>query len=154
YGFAGTTNFDALAHLFSTSAVVSKGVVFGMVLLIVALCFKVSAAPFHMWTPDVYEGAPTPITAYFAVAPKVSAIALFVRLLIQPFFHLFQDWQQIIIFVSVLSMLVGAFGALSQTNIKRLLAYSSIGHVGYALMGLASGSIDGISGIIIYLALY
>lgn len=153
YGFAGSTNFDALARLFATS-VISKGVVFGMVLIIVALCFKVSAAPFHMWTPDVYEGAPTPVTAYFAVAPKVAAIALFVRLLIQPFFHLFHDWQQVIVFVSVLSMLVGAFGALTQSNIKRLLAYSSIGHVGYALMGLAAGSIDGVSGIIIYLALY
>lgn len=154
YGFAGSTNFDALAHLFSESQTASVGVVFGLVLIITALCFKISAAPFHMWTPDVYEGAPTPVTAFFAVAPKVAAIALFVRLLTQPFFHLFHDWQQVIVFVSVLSMLVGAFGALTQSNIKRLLAYSSIGHVGYALMGLAAGTIDGVSGIVIYLALY
>lgn len=154
YGFAGSTNFDALGTLFKNSHLISKGVVFGLVLVITGLCFKISAAPFHMWTPDVYEGAPTPITAFFSTAPKIAALALLVRVLIQPFGFMIHDWQQIIIFVSGASMLVGAFGALMQSNIKRLLAYSSIGHVGYALMGLAAGNVDGVSGIIIYFSLY
>jgi len=154
YGFAGTTSFEALATLLTASHPVSSGVVVGLVLLMVGFCFKISASPFHMWTPDVYEGAPTPVTAYFATAPKIAALALFTRLLIQPFGALLHDWQQVVIVISVLSMLTGALGALTQTNIKRLLAYSSIGHVGYALMGLAAGSIDGISGLLIYFTLY
>ena len=153
YGFAGSTNFESLGFLLK-SVYLSKGVLVGLVLVITGFCFKVSAAPFHMWTPDVYEGAPTPITAYFSVVPKIAALALFIRILTQPFAAVIHDWQQIIIVVSALSMLVGAFGALFQTNIKRLLAYSSIGHVGYALMGLATGSIDGVAGIIIYFTLY
>jgi NADH-quinone oxidoreductase subunit N len=154
YGFAGSTNFTALASLFNASASLSLAVVFGLVLVIVGLCFKVSAAPFHMWTPDVYEGAPTPVTAFFSTAPKIAAVALFVRLLVQPFGHAIHDWQQVIVFVSALSMVVGALGALMQTNIKRLLAYSSIGHVGYALMGLAAGNAAGVSSILIYFTLY
>ncbi len=154
YGFAGTTSFDALAHLFALSHAANNGVVVGLVLILTGFCFKVSAAPFHMWTPDVYEGAPTPVTAYFSTAPKIAAIALLVRLMVQPFGALIHDWQQVVIVVSVASMIAGAFGALTQNNIKRLLAYSSIGHVGYALMGLAAGTVDGISAILIYFTLY
>ena len=158
YGFTGTTGFEALAHLYlNHQDAVSGGVVVGLVLIITGLSFKISAVPFHMWTPDVYEGAPTPVTAFFSIAPKLAALALLVRpsdgaTLLGALFY--DEWQQIIVFVSVASMLVGAFGALMQTNIKRLLAYSSIGHVGYMLMGLAAGSMDGVSGILIYFALY
>lgn len=154
YGFAGTTSFEALAKLFHDGHGADNGVIIGLVLMMVGLCFKISAAPFHMWAPDVYEGAPTPITAYFTTAPKVAAISLFMRLMMQPFGGLMHEWQQVIIVVSIASMVVGAFGALTQSNIKRLLAYSSIGHVGYALMGLAAGGVDGISSVLIYLALY
>lgn len=154
YGFAGSTNFTALTRLFHASGHLPLAVLFGLVLVIVGLCFKVSAAPFHMWTPDVYEGAPTPVTAFFSTAPKIAAVMLFVRLLIQPFGHAVHDWQQVVVFVSALSMIVGALGALMQSNIKRLLAYSSIGHVGYALMGLAAGNASGISSILIYFILY
>jgi NADH-quinone oxidoreductase subunit N len=154
YGFAGTTSFEALGKLFHESHHADNGVLIGLILIMVGVCFKISAAPFHMWAPDVYEGAPTPITAFFTTAPKVAALSLFARLLMQPFGGLMIDWQQVIIVVSVASMLVGAFGALAQSNIKRLLAYSSIGHVGYALMGIAAGGVDGISSVLIYLALY
>lgn len=154
YGFAGTTNFASLALFFTKSQALSVAAVFGLVLVLVGLCFKVSAAPFHMWTPDVYEGAPTPVTAFFSVAPKIAAIALFVRIMVQPFAAAAHEWQQVVIFVSALSMIVGAFGALQQTNIKRLLAYSSIGHVGYALMGLAANTSAGVSSILIYFVLY
>jgi NADH-quinone oxidoreductase subunit N len=154
YGFAGTTNFTELAALFSTDGDVSKGVIVGMILIMVGLCFKVSAVPFHMWTPDVYEGAPTPVTAFFSTAPKVAALLLFTRLMIEPFGHLAEQWQQIIIFVSVASMLVGSLGGLMQTNIKRLLAYSSIGHVGFILMGLAAGGVAGVQSILVYITLY
>ena len=154
YGFAGSTNFDTLAGLFVTQTAVSKGVVVGLVLIIIAFCFKLSAVPFHMWTPDVYEGSPTPVTAFFATAPKVAAFALFTRLLLEPFGQLFAQWQQVIIFVSVLSLITGALGAIAQTNIKRLLAYSSIGHVGFMLIGLATGSVAGIQALLVYLALY
>jgi len=154
YGFSGTTSFEALSHLFANAGAKSAGMVVGLVLMVTAMCFKVSAAPFHMWTPDVYEGAPTPVTAFFSVVPKLAAIALFTRLLIQPFGALAHEWQQIIVFVSVASMIVGALGALMQTNIKRLLAYSSIGHVGYALMGLAAATPEGIGSILIYFTLY
>jgi len=155
YGFAGTTSFAGLATLFAPEhLVLSKGIVVGLILIIVGFCFKVSAAPFHMWSPDVYEGAPTPVTAFFATAPKVAAFAIFARLLMQPFGHLVDQWQQIIIFVSVASMLVGALAAIMQTSIKRLLAYSSIGHAGFILMGLAAGGQAGVQGMLIYLVTY
>lgn len=154
YGFAGSTSFEALAKLFAEDYTFSKGVVLGLILIIVGFCFKLSAVPFHMWTPDVYEGAPTPVTAFFATAPKVAAMALFIRFLLVPFAHAFEQWQQIIVFVSLTSMLVGAFGAITQSNIKRLLAYSSIGHVGFMLMALAAGNSSGVQGILIYLSVY
>ena len=155
YGFAGTTQFEALASLFTgPNADPGVGVIVGLVFLLAGLAFKVSAVPFHMWTPDVYEGAPTPVTAFFAVAPKIAAIALLVRVMIGPFGELFAQWQQIVIFISIASMLLGALTAIWQTNIKRLMAYSSIGHVGYALVGLAAGSEEGIRGIGIYMAIY
>ena len=154
YGFTGTTSFDTLGQVMHSSQTPVGGVVVGLVLIIVAFSFKISAAPFHMWTPDVYEGAPTPVTAFFSVVPKLAALALFVRVLVEPFGALMAQWQQIVIFISVISMAAGAFGALRQTNIKRLLAYSSIGHVGYALIGLAAGTVDGVSGILIYFSLY
>ena len=155
YGFAGSTGFETLAGLFSRpGATLEIGVVVGLVFVIAGLAFKISAVPFHMWTPDVYQGAPTPVTAFFAIAPKIAAMALFVRVLIGPFFDLFQQWQQIVIFISILSMVLGALAAIWQTNIKRLLAYSSIGHVGFALVGLAAGSADGVRGVVIYMAVY
>ncbi len=153
YGFAGTTGFDGLAALFSTAGA-GMGVIAGIVFICAGLAFKVSAVPFHMWTPDVYEGAPTPVTAFFAVAPKIAAMALFVRVLIEPFGDLVGQWQQIIIVAAVLSMVVGAFAAIVQTNIKRLMAYSSIGHVGFALVGLAAGTEEGVTSVLVYLAIY
>jgi NADH-quinone oxidoreductase subunit N len=155
YGFSGTTRFDVLAALFTgPNAEPGVGIIVGLVFLMAGLAFKVSAVPFHMWTPDVYEGAPTPVTAFFAVAPKIAAIALLVRTMVGPFGELFAQWQQIIIFISIASMLLGAFAAIWQTNIKRLMAYSSIGHVGFALVGLAAGSVEGIRGIGVYMAIY
>ncbi len=154
YGFAGTTNFDRLADVFSAAQGVSAGVVVGIVFVIAGLAFKVSAVPFHMWTPDVYEGAPTPVTAFFATAPKVAAIALFGRVLLGPFGDLAGQWQQVLLLISVGSMLLGSFAALRQSNLKRLMAYSSIGHVGYALMGLAVASDVGLRGLLIYMAIY
>ena len=125
-----------------------------LVLVAVGLAFKVSAVPFHMWTPDVYEGAPTPVTAFFSVAPKIAAIALFIRFLIEPFGALLVEWRQVIVFLSVASMVLGAVAAIAQTNIKRLMAYSSIGHVGYALIGLAAATPAGIRGVLVYMAIY
>jgi len=155
YGFAGSTSFDTLAHsLGAGDAPYSIGLIIGVVFVAVGLAFKVSAVPFHMWTPDVYEGAPTPATAFFSIAPKTAAIALFIRVMIYPFGDLLEQWQQIIWFISVASMLLGSFAAINQTNIKRLMAYSSIGHVGYALIGLAAGSEAGVRGILIYMAIY
>ncbi|MBR0679091.1 NADH-quinone oxidoreductase subunit NuoN [Roseomonas eburnea] len=154
YGFAGTTSFDRIADALSDPARASAGVVVGLVFVIVGLAFKVSAVPFHMWTPDVYEGAPTPVTAFFAAAPKVAAIALFARVLGGPFGDLAGQWQQVIVLASLLSMVLGAFAAIGQQNIKRLMAYSSIGHVGYALVGLASASEAGMRGLLIYMAIY
>ena len=154
YGFAGTTNFDRLADAFSATQSGSAGVVVGVVFVIAGLAFKVSAVPFHMWTPDVYEGAPTPVTAYFASAPKVAAIALLARVLLGPFGDLAAQWQQVILLVSIGSMILGSFAAIGQTNLKRLMAYSSIGHVGYALMGLAVGSDIGLRGLLVYMAIY
>ena len=155
YGFAGSTSFGTLASLFAANgAVVSKGVIVGMILVIVGLCFKVSAVPFHMWAPDVYEGAPTPVTSFFATAPKAAALFLFARVLLQPFAELASQWQQIIIFVSIASMLVGSLAGMMQSNIKRLLAYSSIGHAGFILMGLAAGGVAGVQAMLVYVALY
>ncbi|HYG84912.1 MAG TPA: NADH-quinone oxidoreductase subunit NuoN [Azospirillum sp.] len=154
YGFAGTTSFDRIASLFAGGTHPSIGVIIGLVFVAAGLAFKISAVPFHMWTPDVYEGSPTPVTAFFAVAPKIAAIALFTRLLIEPFGHLVHQWQQIIIATSILSMALGAFAAIVQTNIKRLMAYSSIGNVGYALVGLAAGTQEGVRGVLIYMAIY
>ena len=156
YGFAGTTGFDAIARSLVDlgGAEPSLGLIVGLVFLIAGLAFKVSAVPFHMWTPDVYEGAPTPVTAFFAIAPKVAAIGLFGRVLVGPFADLLPQWQQIITFVAIASMALGAFAAINQTNIKRLMAYSSIANVGYALVGLAAGTPLGIRGLLIYMAIY
>ncbi len=155
YGFAGTTSFPALAQVFAAEGEgISFGLIVGLVFLTAGLAFKVSAVPFHMWTPDVYEGAPTPVTAFFATAPKVAAMALLVRVMMGPFGDLAGQWQQIVVFVSIASMLLGAFAAIAQTNIKRLMAYSSIGHVGYALVGLAAGTEEGVLGVLFYMAVY
>jgi NADH-quinone oxidoreductase subunit N len=154
YGFAGTTSFAVLARLFAGAEPAGVGVVVGLVFVLSGLAFKIAAVPFHMWTPDVYEGAPTPVTAFFAAAPKVAAFALLVRVLVGPFGHMAGEWQQIVILISVLSMLLGALAAIRQTNIKRLLAYSSIGHVGYALIGIAAGNEIGVRAVLIYFAIY
>ncbi len=153
YGFTGTVELEAIANIVGREGA-SLGLIFGLVFLVAGLAFKVSAVPFHMWTPDVYEGAPTPVAAFFAAAPKVAAMAIFVRTLISGFPTITPEWQQIIIFVSVASMLLGAFAAIGQRNIKRLMAYSSIGHMGFALVGLAAGSEAGVRGVIIYMTLY
>jgi NADH-quinone oxidoreductase subunit N len=151
YGFTGTVGFTGIA---AAAKVPSIGLVFGLVFLFAGLAFKVSAVPFHMWTPDVYEGAPTPVTAFFVAGPKVAAIALFIRVAIEAFPGIVPQWQQIIVFISIASMVLGAFAAIGQRNIKRLMAYSSIGHVGYALVGLAAGTQTGIQGVLIYMAIY
>lgn len=155
YGFTGTVDFDVLRTVIDSNDM-PIGVIFGLVFICAALAFKVSAAPFHMWTPDVYEGAPTPITAFFASAPKIAAMALFIRLLIVPFSGEgpSPQWQQIIIAISLLSMIIAAFAAIGQTNIKRLMAYSSIGNIGYALIGLAAGTANGVFSVVIYLLIY
>jgi NADH-quinone oxidoreductase subunit N len=153
YGFADTTGFADLAKLFAAHAA-SPGVIVGLAFVIAGLAFKISAVPFHMWTPDVYEGAPTPVSAFFAVAPKLAAFALFVRVLTGPFGPLIAEWRQIVVFISVASMILGAVAAVAQRSIKRLMAYSSIGHVGYALIGLAAGTAAGVRGILVYLAIY
>jgi NADH-quinone oxidoreductase subunit N len=153
YGFTGSVEFSGVAHVIAQSGV-GTGLIFGLVFLISGLAFKVSAVPFHMWTPDVYEGAPTPITAYFATAAKVAAMGLFLRAILIPFPHAIEQWRQVIIAISVLSMALGAVAALGQKNIKRLMAYSSIGHMGYALLGLAAGTALGVRGVLIYMAIY
>ena len=153
YGFSGTTSFEGIAASLSGGAA-PIGLTFGLVFLAAALAFKVSAVPFHMWTPDVYEGAPTPVTAFFGLAPKMAALALFSRAMITPFTPIADQWQQIIIFIAVASMVLGAFAAIGQSNIKRLMAYSTIGHMGYALVGLASGTAQGIEGLLIYITIY
>ncbi len=154
YGFSGTTGFEVLREIGAGGGENALGLLFGVVFLMSGLAFKVAAVPFHMWTPDVYEGAPTPVTGFFAIAPKVAAMALFVRALVVPFPEIMDQWQQIVIFIAVASMALGAFAALMQTNIKRLMAYSSIAHVGYALTGLATGTVDGVQGVLIYMAIY
>ncbi|MBB4659769.1 NADH-quinone oxidoreductase subunit NuoN [Parvularcula dongshanensis] len=153
YGFTGSTQFDAIAAV--AGGVESPvGLTFGLVFLISGVAFKVSAAPFHMWTPDVYEGSPTPVTAFFAAAPKLAGMVLFGRVLVEAFPSLIDQWQPIVWLLSAASMIVGALSALVQTNIKRLMAYSSIGHIGYALMGLAAGTEAGISSVVIYMVIY
>jgi NADH-quinone oxidoreductase subunit N len=158
YGFSGTTGFEALGEVFAalvaSGEAPSLGLVIGLVFVIAGLAFKISAVPFHMWTPDVYEGAPTAVTAFLANAPKIAAMALTVRIMIGPFGDLFAQWQQIVVFVSFASMLLGAFAAVNQTNIKRLMAYSSTGHVCSMLIGLSTGTEAGVQGIAIYLAIY
>ena len=152
YGFAGSIAFPVLADTFANS--ISIGAVFGLVFIAVGLAFKVSAVPFHMWTPDVYEGAPTPVTAFFSVAPKTAAVGLLVRVMMGPFGPIVAEWQQIVVFLSIASMILGAVAAINQSNIKRLMAYSSIGHVGYVLIGLAAGTEAGIQSVAVYLAIY
>ncbi len=152
YGFAGTTNFTSLASILTGGA--GYGTVIGIVFVLVGLAFKISAAPFHMWTPDVYEGAPTPVTALFGTAPKAAAMALFLSVMLGPFGHLVAQWQSIIEILSAISMALGALAAIGQTNIKRLMAYSSIGHMGYALMGLAAGTEAGLQATLVYIAVY
>ena len=152
YGFAGTTLFSGIIE--ATADGVSLGMLFGMVFMLAGFAFKVSAAPFHMWTPDVYEGSPTPVTAFFATAPKVAAMALFARVVHDAFGNVVGDWQQIVAFLSVVSMFLGAIAAIGQTDIKRLMAYSSIAHMGFALMGLAAGTAFGVQAMLIYMAIY
>ena len=152
YGFTGTIEFGGIAKAAGQGG--NLGLIFGLVFLFVGFCFKVSAVPFHMWTPDVYEGAPTPVTAFFAAAPKVAGIAIFVRATVVAFPGITHEWQQIVVFVSIASMALGAFAAIGQRNIKRLMAYSSIGHMGFALVGLAAGTPEGVQGVLVYMAIY
>ena len=151
YGFTGSTNFEIISTNLSEA---NTGAVFGIVFIIVGLAFKVSAVPFHMWTPDVYEGSPTSVTSFFALVPKIAAITVFIRFMYVPFINVISQWQTIIIFLSIASMILGAVAAIGQSNIKRLMAYSSIGHMGYALAGLAPGTNTGIQSTIIYLTIY
>tara|TARA_A100001015_G_C14986075_1_gene711589 strand:- start:581 stop:1930 length:1350 start_codon:yes stop_codon:yes gene_type:complete len=151
YGFTGSTNFELIADQLNKE---NAGAVFAMVFILVGLAFKVSAVPFHMWTPDVYEGAPTSITSYFAVVPKVAGLALLIKFMFVPFSNILLEWQTIIIFISIASMILGAVAAMIQKNIKRLLAYSSIGHIGYALAGVATGAISGYQSAIVYISIY
>ncbi len=153
YGYTGSTNFAAIAEVVDAEGV-NLGLTFGLAFICAALAFKISAAPFHMWTPDVYEGSPTPVTALFATAPKVAAGALFARVLFDGFGHAVDAWQQVLVFVAIVSMFLGAIAAIGQTNLKRLMAYSSIGHMGYALVGLAAGTEEGAQSLLLYLAIY
>jgi len=151
YGFTGSTNFEIISTNLGKA---NTGTVFGIVFIMVGLAFKVSAVPFHMWTPDVYEGSPTSVTSFFALIPKIAAITVFIRFMYVPFIDVFNQWQTIVIFLSIASMILGAVAAIGQNNIKRLMAYSSIGHMGYALAGLATGTNEGIQSTIIYLTIY
>lgn len=153
YGYTGNTGFQAIASALSGSER-QLGLVFGLVFVFAGLAFKISAVPFHMWTPDVYEGAPTPVTAFFAAAPKMAAMALFVRVAMSAFEPIAVDWQQIISFIAIASMVLGSFAAIGQQNIKRLMAYSSIGHMGFALVGLAANNEPGVRGVVIYMLIY
>ncbi|MFM2410572.1 MAG: hypothetical protein RL481_1400 [Pseudomonadota bacterium] len=152
YGFAGSTDFDAIAS--AMSGKMGMGMMLGLVFVLSGLAFKISAAPFHMWTPDVYEGAPTPVTAFFASAPKVAASALLIRITIEAFGNQLAAWQQILIVVSLMSIIIGAVGAIGQQNLKRLLAYSSINNIGFLLIGLAAGTEQGVAAMLVYLAIY
>ncbi len=152
YGFTGQVSFEGISEALKGG--VSLGLVFGLVFLLAGFAFKVSAVPFHMWTPDVYEGAPTPVTAFFAGAPKVAAMAVFTRAVVVGFPHAQHEWQQIVVFIAICSMVLGAFAAIGQTNIKRLMAYSSIANMGFALVGLAAGGESGVTGVLVYMAIY
>jgi NADH-quinone oxidoreductase subunit N len=151
YGFTGTVSFAGIAAAVKTGSI---GIVFGLVFLLAGLCFKISVVPFHMWTPDVYEGAPTAVTAFFASAPKVAALAVFTRVALTAFPGILTQWQQIVVFVAIASMVLGSFAAIGQKIIKRLMAYSSIGHMGFALVGLAAGTAEGAEGVLVYIAIY
>ena len=151
YGFTGSTNFNVIANQLNSSEYM---LTFGIVFILVGLAFKISAVPFHMWAPDVYEGSPTSVTLFFTMVPKIAALTVFIRFLYVPFLNLIDQWQMILIFLSIASMLFGAIAAIGQTNLKRLIAYSSIGHIGYALAGLAAGTNDGIQSSIIYITIY
>ena len=151
YGFSGSTNFDVIANQLNSN---EYALTFGIVFILVGLAFKISAVPFHMWAPDVYEGSPTTVTLFFTMVPKIAALTVFIRFLYVPFLNLLDQWQMIIVFLSIASMIFGAIAAIGQTNIKRLIAYSSIGHIGYTLAGLATGSNDGIQSSIIYISIY
>jgi len=153
YGFTGTVSFEGIATALHGAAP-GLGIILGIVFVAAGIAFKISAAPFHMWTPDVYEGAPTPVTAFFASAPKMAAMALMVRVFVGAFPGILAQWQQIIVFISIISMTLGAFAAIGQRNFKRLMAYSSIGNVGYALIGLAAGTPAGVQGVVVYMAIY
>lgn len=154
YGFTGQTGFGPIAAALGHEGGASIGLVFGLVFILAGIAFKISAVPFHMWAPDVYEGAPTPVTAFFAAAPKIAAMGMLVRIVFDAFEPVTRDWQQIIVFISIASMALGAFAAIGQRNIKRLMAYSSIGHMGFALVGLAAGSQQGVEGVMIYMTAY
>ena len=158
YGFTGTLSFDGLKEVLSPENIgdgtIGIGVVIGLVFVAAGLAFKLAAVPFHMWTPDVYEGAPTPVTAFLAAAPKVAAMALTIRIFYQPFGDWASQWQQIVVFIAIASMLLGAFAAIGQTNVKRLLAYSGIGHIGFAMVGLAAGTEKGVDSVLVYIAIY
>ncbi|MEJ0015295.1 MAG: NADH-quinone oxidoreductase subunit NuoN [Acetobacteraceae bacterium] len=154
YGFSGTMDFASLANALMRPETASPGLIVGIVFVLVGLAFKISAVPFHMWTPDVYEGAPTSVTVFFSTAPKVAAFALLLRTMVVPFGHQLLAWQQLIVLVSLASMILGALAAIGQSSIKRLMAYSSIGHMGYALIGLAVGTPEGVRGVLIYLVTY
>ena len=151
YGFSGTTNFDEISAAMNSN---QYGLTFGIVFILVGLAFKISAVPFHMWAPDVYEGSPTSVTLFFAVAPKIAAITVFIRFLYVPFLNVIDQWQLIIVFLSVASMVFGAVAAIGQKNLKRLIAYSSIGHMGYALAGLCAGTNEGIRSSVLYITIY
>jgi NADH-quinone oxidoreductase subunit N len=151
YGFSGSTNFEVIALKANTE---NSGAIFAMVFILVGLAFKVSAVPFHMWTPDVYEGSPSSVTSFFAVVPKIAGIAVFIRFMQIPFSQLAEHWQTILIFISLASMILGAVAAIGQTNIKRLIAYSSIGHIGYALAGISTNTASGYSSSIVYISIY
>jgi len=151
YGFTGSTNFNIIANQLNSS---EYAITFGIVFILVGLAFKISAVPFHMWAPDVYEGSPTSVTLFFTMVPKIAALTVFIRFLYVPFLNLIDQWQMILIFLSIASMLFGAIAAIGQTNLKRLIAYSSIGHVGYTLAGVATGSNDGIQSAVIYITIY
>jgi NADH-quinone oxidoreductase subunit N len=153
YGYTGNTSFAAIAQALAADQR-QLGLVFGLVFVLAGLAFKISAVPFHMWTPDVYEGAPTPVTAFMAAAPKMAAIALTVRVTMDAFEPIAADWRQIVIFISIASMALGSFAAIGQRNIKRLMAYSSIGHMGFALVGLAANSQEGVRGVALYMLIY
>ena len=151
YGFTGSTNFNLIALELNSN---QYAITFGIVFILVGLAFKISAVPFHMWAPDVYEGSPTSVTLFFTMVPKIAALTVFIRFLYVPFLNLIDQWQMILIFLSIASMLLGAVAAIGQTNIKRLIAYSSISHIGYALAGLATGSNEGIQSSVIYITIY